>query len=61
MFLFPRVDLSYDQFQNRRRRAVPVGPMNKMILNRREVFRGKFSRPEPQPNLDERTQSAPNR
>jgi hypothetical protein len=38
-------------------------PMNKIILTRREIFRGKISlrkNQHNQPNLEERTLSAPN-
>jgi hypothetical protein len=61
MFLFSRVDSRCDQFQNRRQRAVQVRPMNNLILTAVKFLRGKISRPETQPNLIERTQSAPNR
>jgi hypothetical protein len=61
MVLFLRANSRFDQFQNRPRRAGQDRPMNKLLLTSREVFRGKISRPETQPNLNERTQSAPNR
>ncbi len=59
--VFSRAHSEFDQFQNRPRRAVPAGPMNNLNLTSREVFRGKISRPKTQPNLNERTQSAPSR
>jgi hypothetical protein len=61
MLLFSRANSGFDRFQNRRRRAVQVRLMNKLVLTSREVFRGKISQPKTQPNLNERTQSAPNR
>jgi hypothetical protein len=61
VLLFSRANPGFDQFQNRRRRAVQVRLMNKLVLASCEVFRGKISRPETQPNLNERTQSAPSR
>jgi hypothetical protein len=61
MFLFSRANSVFGQFQNRRRRAVQVRLMNKLVLTSRDVFRGKISRPKTQPNLNERTQSAPSR
>jgi hypothetical protein len=61
VLLFSRANPGFDQFQNRRRRAVQVRLMNKLVLTSCEVFRGKISRPETQPNLNERTQSAPSR
>jgi hypothetical protein len=61
MLLFSPANSGFNQFQNRRRRAVQVRLMNKLILTSRGIFRGKISRPETQPNLNERTQPAPNR
>jgi len=51
----------FTQFQNRRRRAVQISFMNRQALNSCGIFRGKMSQPETQPNLNERTQSAPSR
>jgi hypothetical protein len=59
--LFLRANPGFDPFQDRRHRAVPVRFMNKLFLASCEIFRGKISRPETQPNLNERTQSAPSR
>jgi hypothetical protein len=61
VLLFSRANSGFDQFQNHRRRAVQVRLMNKLVLTGCEIFRGKISRPETQPNLNERTQSAPSR
>jgi hypothetical protein len=59
--LFSRANPGFDQFQCRQRGAVQVRFMNKLVLTSCEVFRGKISQPETQPNLNERTQSAPSR
>jgi hypothetical protein len=56
---FLRANPGFDQFQDRRHRVVQVRFMNKLFLTSCEVFRGKISRPATQPNLNERTQSAP--
>jgi len=61
LLLFSRANSGIEQFQNRRRRSVQVRPMNKLVLASCEIFRGKISQPETQPNLNERTQSAPSR
>lgn len=61
MHLFSQVIPGFGRFQNRRLGAVQVRLMNKLLLNSCEIFRGKMSRPETQPNLNERTQSAPSR
>jgi len=56
-----RANSEHGEFQNRRRRSVQIRPMNKLVLKSCDIFRGKVSRPETQPILNERTQSAPSR
>jgi len=60
VYLFSRANPGAGHFQDRRR-AVSVRLMNKLLLICCEIFRGKMSRPETQPHLNERTQSAPSR
>jgi hypothetical protein len=53
----------FERFQIHQPRVSAQWPMNKMNLNRREIFRGKISLWKNQINqtdLEERTQSAPN-
>jgi hypothetical protein len=60
VYLFSRANPGVRHFQDRRR-AVLVRLMNKLLWICCEIFRGKMSRPETQPHLNERTQSAPSR
>jgi hypothetical protein len=60
LVLFSGVCPVFERFQNHQPRAGAQWPMNKLILKRSEVFRGKTARRATQTNLNERTQSAPN-
>jgi len=60
-FLFSRANPEFGQFQDRRHHVVQVRFMNKLVLKRCEIFRGKLSQSKTQPHLEERTPSAPSR